>query len=35
MLIRSERFGDGNIEQALNAGVLQAVIAALVAWKAD
>jgi hypothetical protein len=31
-VVRSERFGDGSIEAALNAGVLQAVIAALAAW---
>lgn len=31
-VIRSERFGDGNIGGALNAGILQAVIAALAAW---
>ncbi|MBW8804107.1 MAG: hypothetical protein JF587_09670 [Catenulisporales bacterium] len=31
-VIRSERFGYGNIEGALTAGILQAVIAALAAW---
>ena len=31
-IIRSERFGDGNIGAAVDAGVLQAVIAALTAW---
>jgi Family of unknown function (DUF6508) len=31
-VIRSERFGDGNIGAAVEAGVLQAVIAALAAW---
>jgi Family of unknown function (DUF6508) len=31
-VIRSERFGDGDIGAAVNAGVLQAVIAALAAW---
>ena len=31
-VIRSERFGDGNIGAAVDAGVLQAVIATLVAW---
>lgn len=31
-VVRSERFGDGNIAQAVNAGVLQAVVAALADW---
>jgi hypothetical protein len=31
-IIRSERFGDGNIGAAVDAGVLQAVIAALADW---
>ena len=31
-VVRSERFGYGNIEVALNGGVLQAAIAALAAW---
>jgi hypothetical protein len=31
-IIRSERFGDGNIGAAVNTGVLQAVIAALATW---
>lgn len=34
-IIRSERFGDGNIGAAVDAGVLQAVIAALAAWYRD
>ena len=34
-IIRSERFGDGNIGAAVNAGVLQAVVAALAAWYRD
>ena len=34
-IIRAERFGDGNIERAVKEGVLQAVIAALVAWYRD
>jgi hypothetical protein len=34
-IIRSERFGDGNIGAAVDAGVLQAVIAALTAWYRD
>ena len=32
-VVRSERFGDGNIEAAVNTGILQAVIAALVTWR--
>ena len=32
-VVRSERFGYGNIEAAVNAGILQAVIAALVTWR--
>jgi hypothetical protein len=31
-VVRSERFGDGNIADAVHGGVLQAVVAALVAW---
>ena len=31
-IVRSERFGDGNIGAAVNTGVLQAVLAALAAW---
>ena len=31
-IIRSERFGDGNIGAAVDGGVLQAVVAALAAW---
>lgn len=31
-IVRSERFGDGNIAAAVKAGALQAVVAALVAW---
>lgn len=31
-IIRSERFGDGNIGAAVEQGILQAVIAALAAW---
>jgi len=31
-IIRSERFGDGNIGAAVNTGALQAVVAALAAW---
>ena len=34
-IVRSERFGDGNIEAAVNAGELQAVIAALAAWRRE
>ena len=34
-IVRSERFGDGNIGAAVEAGVLQAVIAALAAWYAE
>ena len=34
-IIRSERFGDGNIGAAVNSGVLQAVVAALAAWYRD
>jgi hypothetical protein len=34
-VIRSERFGDGNIGAAVDAGVLQAVVAALAAWYRD
>jgi hypothetical protein len=34
-IIRSERFGDGNIGAAVDAGILQAVIAALAAWYRD
>jgi hypothetical protein len=34
-VIRSERFGDGNIGAAASTGVLQAVIAALAAWYRD
>lgn len=34
-IIRSERFGDGNIGAAADAGVLQAVIAALATWYRD
>jgi Family of unknown function (DUF6508) len=34
-IIRSERFGDGNIGAAVNTGVLQAVVAALAAWYRD
>lgn len=34
-VFRSERFGDGNIAQALGAGVVQAVVAALAAWYRD
>ena len=34
-VIRSERFGDGNIGAAMNTGVLQAVVAALAAWYRD
>ena len=34
-IIRSERFGDGNIGAAVEAGVLQAVLAALAAWYRD
>jgi hypothetical protein len=30
-IIRSERFGDGNIGAAVNSGVLQAIVAALAA----
>lgn len=31
-IVRSERFGDGQIEAAVNAGVLQAVVASLASW---
>ncbi|NUP50338.1 MAG: hypothetical protein HOW97_23970 [Catenulispora sp.] len=31
-VIRSERFGDGNIAGALTAGILQATVAALAGW---
>lgn len=31
-IIRSERFGDGNIGAAVDQGILQAVLAALAAW---
>jgi hypothetical protein len=34
-IIRSERFGDGNIGAAVSTGVLQAVIAAVAAWHRD
>jgi uncharacterized protein DUF6508 len=34
-IIRSERFGDGNIGAAVNTGVFQAVVAALAAWYRD
>jgi hypothetical protein len=34
-IIRSERFGDGNIGAAVSTGVLQAVVAALAAWCRD
>jgi uncharacterized protein DUF6508 len=34
-IIRSERFGDGNIGAAVDTGVLQAVVAALAAWYRD
>jgi hypothetical protein len=34
-IIRSERFGDGNIGAAMSTGVLQAVVAALAAWYRD
>jgi hypothetical protein len=34
-IIRSERFGDGNIGAAVSTGVLQAVVAALAAWYRD
>jgi len=34
-IVRSERFGYGNIEGALNAGELQSVIAALAAWRRE
>ena len=34
-IIRSERFGDGNIGAAGSTGVLQAVVAALAAWYRD
>jgi hypothetical protein len=34
-VIRSERFGDGNVGAAVNTGVLQAVVAALAAWYLD
>lgn len=34
-IVRSERFGDGNIEQALSTGLLQAVIAALAALRRE
>lgn len=34
-IIRSERFGDGNIGAAVNTGVLQAVVSALAAWYRD
>ena len=34
-IIRSERFGDGNIGAAVDAGVLQAVLAAQTAWYRD
>jgi Family of unknown function (DUF6508) len=34
-IIRSERFGDGNIGAAVNTGALQAVVAALAAWYRD
>jgi hypothetical protein len=34
-IIRSERFGDGNIGAAVDTGVLQAVVAALAAWYLD
>lgn len=34
-IVRSERFGYGNIETAVNAGTLQAVIAALTAWRQE
>jgi hypothetical protein len=32
-IVRSERFGDGRIGAAVNQGVLQAVVAALAAWR--
>ncbi len=31
-IIRSERFGDGQIQAAVDAGVLQAVVASLTSW---
>ena len=34
-IIRSERFGDGNIGAAVESGALQAVVAALAAWYRD
>lgn len=32
-IVRSERFGDGQIGAAVNQGALQAVVAALAAWR--